>query len=157
MSTAEAEYRAIDAALQYGILFKRMLNNIQFLKQPLLVKELTDNRPDIDMIYSLGGTKMSKFFDVRHKFMQDQIKQHNVVYSHIPSTRMKAYICTKPLSRRKFKALQGMLRFQDFSQSVNGAACGITDHPKCCMPHIFSHIDVGASQTIRGSPQWVFI
>lgn len=57
ISTADDEYRAIATALQYGILLKRMLHNIPFIKNSLVAKGLTDNNYAISVIYSIGGKK----------------------------------------------------------------------------------------------------
>lgn len=99
MSTEDAEYRAITTALQNGILLKRIIENLPILRRKLNVRALTDNQPALGMVHSIGGTKRSKFIALRHNFLQHEIKKHNIGYAHTPSSKMRADICTKPLTR----------------------------------------------------------
>lgn len=65
-STADAEYRAIESALKSAILMKRTIQNLPIIRKPLKLEAHTDNKPALDIVHYLGGTKRSKLIYLRH-------------------------------------------------------------------------------------------
>lgn len=45
------------------------------IPENMSTKGLTDNQLAIDILYALGGTKLSKFIDLRHNFIQIELKK----------------------------------------------------------------------------------
>lgn len=88
---------------------------IPTFRKTLTFEAHTDNKPSLSMVHSLGGTKRSKFIDLRHCYIQKKIKNHKINYTHVRSSNIKADICIKPLTRAKFKSLREMLGVRDWS------------------------------------------
>lgn len=99
MSTADAEYCAIAMALQHGIMLKLLLQSLPMMPTEVHTDALTDNQPALDMLFSLAGTKLTKFIDLHHNFIKDEIRLHNIHYRHVPSELMKADVFTKELRK----------------------------------------------------------
>lgn len=71
MSTADKEYISIVMELQHDTFLKRMIEFLPIRPTEMKTNALTDNIPPLGMIFSLAGTKMSKFIDLRQNFIKD--------------------------------------------------------------------------------------
>lgn len=69
MSTADAEYRAINMALQVVTLMHIIIKYMPFTVNKIQTEALPENMPELNILLSLGDTKMSKFFDLRHHYI----------------------------------------------------------------------------------------
>lgn len=123
MSTAESEYRSMATELQEGIYLQRILQSLPMLPNQVTTEGLTENKPALDMVFSLGGTKLSKFIDLRHKFIQDEIKKRRISYNHVTTDKMKADILTKPLTRHKFTINRNAIFLVQCLELGNEGAC----------------------------------
>lgn len=123
MSTSDAEYRTIVMALQHGKFLKRMIESFPMIPGTLKNEVHTDNLPDLVMLFSLAGTKMSNFIDLRHHFIKGEIKKHEIEYNHVPSEKMKAEILTKPLTTHNFCLNRQALFLQMCNDPYNEGAC----------------------------------
>lgn len=112
MFMAESEYRAIASALQ-GLHIQRLVQSLPMLPAKIHTEGLTDNQPALDMIYSLGRTKLSKFIDIRHRYIQSEVKKKSVSYKHVSLANMKADIMTKPITRHKYHTNRNALFLLD--------------------------------------------
>lgn len=74
LSTAEAEYISLAAAIQAILAIKRMILQIGVTSDAMVALH-TDNKAVGDMMAKPFGTKIRKFFDLRHRFLQDSIEQ----------------------------------------------------------------------------------
>lgn len=92
ISTADAEYSAITMALQVVTLMHSILKSMPFMADMFKTDSLTNNMPALNMLFSLGGTKMSKFIDLRHYYIREQIQRYDISYAHVPTDKMKADI-----------------------------------------------------------------
>lgn len=122
MSTAESEYRDIAEARKVGIELQRILLFLPMISRKLITEGLTDNPPALYMLFFLGGTKLSKFIDLRHQFIQLEIKRRSIQYKHVPSEKMKADILTNVLTRHKFTTNRNALFIFDCDAISNEGA-----------------------------------
>jgi hypothetical protein len=61
-----------------------------------------DNKGAIDMASASGPTKRTKHIDVKHHYIQQQIKARTLRLVQVPSANQKADLFTKPLPRVQF-------------------------------------------------------
>lgn len=54
------------------------------------------------MLTALGGTKKSKFIDIRNGYIKEQIENHNVQVVQVQLDQQDADIFTQPLGRITF-------------------------------------------------------
>lgn len=77
------------------------------------------------MLCSLGVTKRSKFIDLRHYFIKDEVRRNDVAYKYVPTDKMRVDIFTKPLTRHKFTTNLDALLVQKCDGIVNAGVCEI--------------------------------
>lgn len=123
ISTIKTEYRSIASALQVGIQIQIILISLLMISKKLVTEVLTNNQPTLDMLFSLGGTKVSNFIDLRHQFIQYEITKRKIEYKHVPSLKMKADILKKSLSRHKFTTNRNSMFLFDCVALGNEGAC----------------------------------
>lgn len=102
LSTADAEYRAIAEVVQRAIYTSNLATTLH--KHRMGITFETDNQPALSMISSMGNTTRSKFIDIRHHYLKEQIKANKVNIVHVKSEDQGADIFTKPMGRIKFLA-----------------------------------------------------
>lgn len=124
MSTADAEYRAIEMASQHGKMLKRLLQSLPMMPTDVHTDALTYNQPTLNMLFSLAGTKLTKFIYLRHNFIKEEVRRHNIHYRHVPSELMKADVFKKELTKRKFNCNRNALCVQGIDNTANEGACG---------------------------------
>ena len=104
LSTAEAEYIAATDTLRLAIFVTRLQSHI--LRKPRQTPSLyIDNQPAIQMMQSLGGTKLRRFIDIKHNYIQDILERKTVKLEHIPTNRQLADGLTKALKRQPFASM----------------------------------------------------
>lgn len=116
---SEAKYRAVAEVFQRAIHTRNL--NKTFTTQVTVTEIHTDNKPTMDMVQALGGIRRSKFIDIRHQYIKEQLLDNEVTIHHVPSEEQDADILSKPLGvRRKQRATRG-------SQSTGLASEGKCD------------------------------
>lgn len=119
LSTADAEYSAIAEVVQRAVYAQNLLGTIQ--EQKRTVSFETDNQPALDMVRALGNTTRSKFIDILHHYIKDQIRDNNIAIKHVRSEDQDADIFTKPMGRIKFvenRQRIGVERIDEIDQNV---------------------------------------
>lgn len=114
MSTAEAEYRAMVEMMQRGVYMQTLAQSFEKRRPPLVVNN--DNMPAITMVNALGLTKTSKFIDLRHQYIKQQVRDHNRSIQHVPSKELTADMFTKALYRIRFEKLRRMIKVEEIPQ-----------------------------------------
>lgn len=92
MSTDESDHRVIWAILQLWILIQRTIISLPMISGNIITEGLTDNHPALYMLFSLEGSKLSIFINLRHQFIQREIKQG----------RFSTDMCLQPIWKRKY-------------------------------------------------------
>lgn len=94
LSSCEAEYMAMSAAVQESLWWHGLRKEIGFEK-PLELR--CDNRIAITLSKNGGMHPRSKHIHIRHHFLQDTLAKGHVVVTYIPTQNQVADILTKPL------------------------------------------------------------
>lgn len=68
----------------------------------LTTEDLADNQPALDMLFSLGGTKLSKFIFFRQRYIKNENKKRKNGFKYVSSSKMKEDILKKALTCHKF-------------------------------------------------------
>lgn len=106
LSTAEAEFVAVSAAMQ-ELLWLR-----SFQRELLGSEEITlycDNKSAICMAMNQSYSTRTKHIDIKHNFVQDSIKNGKCVLNYVNTNSMQADVFTKPLPSGRFGELRKML------------------------------------------------
>ena len=99
LSTAEAEYQAMAAAVQEAIYLRALLNDFGFpVKKQIDIGE--DNQSCIKMCHNPVMHKRSKHIDTKLHFIRERI-ENKVKIHYVPTEEMTADILTKSLPRVK--------------------------------------------------------
>ena len=108
LSTAEAEYMSISAAIQEVIWINQLMNELGFnVIKPMIV--YSDNQSAIAMSNNDVHHNRTKHIDIRHHFIRDIIKQGNVTLDWISTQDQVADILTKPLVSTLFEKLRNQI------------------------------------------------
>jgi hypothetical protein len=108
LSTMEAEYMALAAAVQESIWFRMLLEELKFtLQQPIRLYE--DNVACIHFSDHPGEHRRSKHIDYRYHFVRERVHQGDVVVDSVQSQDNIADIYTKPLQRDLFLKLRNRM------------------------------------------------
>lgn len=111
LSTAEAEYRAMAEVTQRAIYTQTLATS--FDKKPAEITLENDNMPALDMMAALGATKRSKFIDMRHHYLKQTVKEHNITLKHVASADLRADMFTKALERTRFEKLRSSVHVHE--------------------------------------------
>ncbi len=108
LSTTEAEYVALSAAVQQGQWILQLLVDIgEGLTRPLVIRE--DNQAAIQIAKNPVLHKRTKHIDVRHHFVRDVVHNGIIELSYINTKEQVADILTKALPRDQFQLLRTKL------------------------------------------------
>lgn len=108
LSSAEAEYMAISAAVQEITWIRQLLNEIHF-NQPEASVLRIDNQAAIAISENDVHHARTKHIDIRHHFVRDYIKNKQVQLKWISTQDQLADIFTKGLSKIRFNHLRKLL------------------------------------------------
>lgn len=101
MSTEEAEYVAVAAAIQTETTLYRMRRQaVIWMPGPTMIK--TDKMATVEMILKPHGTKRQNNFYFRHHFIRQQLDMNLPTVMHFPAAQKKAELRTKQIKRAKF-------------------------------------------------------
>ena len=100
LSTAEAEYQAMAAAVQEAIYLRALLEDFGYpMKKPIDIGE--DNQSCIKMCHNPVMNKRSKHIDTKLHFVRERVENKEIKSHYVPTEEMTADILTKSLPRVK--------------------------------------------------------
>ena len=98
LSSTEAEYQAMAAAVQEAIYLRSLMKDFGYpMKEPIYIGE--DNQSCIKMCHIPVMHKRSKHIDTKLHFMRERAENGEVGIHYIPTEDMTADILTKSLPR----------------------------------------------------------
>ena len=98
LSSAEAEYQAMAAAVQEAIYLRALLEDFGLqMKKPIDIGE--DNQSCIKMCHNPVMHKRSKHIDTKLHFIRERVENKKVKIHYVPTEEMTADILTKSLPR----------------------------------------------------------
>jgi len=102
-SSAESEIYAVTESVKEAIHFKLLCeeSGIRPPNKPMTIWE--DNNACIQMGHELRGSKSAKHFEVRLRFLNEQIHDRAIEFAHINTTNQLADGFTKPLALAAFR------------------------------------------------------
>ena len=105
LSTAEAEYVALSAAVQECIWLRQLEAELSSTNDvPTLIFE--DNQSTIGMAKNPQFHGRAKHIDIRHHFVREQLAHGTIQLKYCPTTEMTADILTKGLNRERYSKLR---------------------------------------------------
>ena len=115
LSTTEAEYMAINAAVCEGKWLRTFLKELGFPQQVITIHE--DNQGCIALIKNPVQHHRTKHIDIRHHFIREQVELGHFSIEYCPTEEMIADIMTKPIAGPQFKTLRNLLGLVDSPES----------------------------------------
>jgi len=108
LSTAEAEYMALSAAVQEAIYLRRSLKSLGFeQKAPTPIME--DNQGCIAMTANPVQHKRTKHIDIRYHFTRERIIAGDVIVLYVPTEHQLGDVFTKPLQKVKLEYFRQLI------------------------------------------------
>ena len=100
LSSAEAEYQAMAAAVQEAIYLRPLLEDFGLaMKKPIDIGE--DNQSCIKMCHNPVMHRRSKHIDTKLHFIRERVENKEVKIHYVPTEEVTADILTKSLPRIK--------------------------------------------------------
>jgi len=106
LSTMEAEYMALAAAVQESLWIRMVLEELQFAL-PTPIRLLEDNIACVHFSDHPGAHRRSKHIDYRYHFVRERVHSGDVQIDMVQSQDNVADMFTKPLVRDLFTKLRG--------------------------------------------------
>lgn len=109
LSSTEAEYLSLSAAVQEALWLRRLASELLIIpsENPMIV--FCDNKGAIDLSKNNRFSARTKHINIRHHFIKENIDSGEIDVRFVPSTRMVADALTKAVNSNKLK---------DFLQSI---------------------------------------
>ena len=108
LSTAEAEYIALNTATQEAIWLQRLLADLSDIQyKPTII--MGDNQGSIAIARNPVFHSRTKHIDIRHHFIREAIQDGVIDLRFCPTNEMIADVLTKPLSRNRFEQLRRLI------------------------------------------------
>jgi hypothetical protein len=108
LSTAEAEYMALGAAVQEAIYIRKILCDLNLKQaQPTLI--FVDNQAAIHIAKNPVYHQRTKHIDIRHHYTREKIESKEVRLEYKPTAEMIADLLTKPVGVQVFKRLRSSI------------------------------------------------
>ena len=102
LSSAEAEYMALSAAVQEAIYLRNLMKDLGFgMRRPTTIYQ--DNQACISMAKNPTNHQRRKHIDIRYHFINEAIENKQIQVVYCRTEDMHADIFTKPLSKVKFE------------------------------------------------------
>ena len=108
LSSAEAEYRSMTAAVQELLWIKELLESIGISHHDSM-KLICDSKSALHIAANLVFHEHTKHIENDCHFIRDEIKRGTVATSHVRTTEQLADLLTKALGRQQFTYLLGKL------------------------------------------------
>lgn len=102
-SSAEAEIYAVVDSVKEAIHLKTLCEDCEIRKPNLPMNIWEDNNACIHMGHGLRGNKSAKHYEVRLRFLTENVKSKTIEFSRISTHEQIADGLTKPLSRTLFE------------------------------------------------------
>ena len=110
-STCEADYIAAGHAtksIRYARELLKAFGSKQIVPTPLAM----DNQAAIKLAKANAPMRQSKYIDIHHHFIQEQVRTGSIVPTYHPSATLTADLLTKPLTQTRFSALKEGLKLK---------------------------------------------
>jgi len=105
LSTAEAEYNALNSAAQEAIWLQQLMRDITGIpSEPIVIYE--DNQAAIAMSKDVRFHSRCKHLSIKTHFIRDHVRKGDINVVYCPTSNMIADFLTKALARDKFKELR---------------------------------------------------
>jgi hypothetical protein len=102
LSSAEAEYMALSAAVQEAIYLRNLMKDLSYeIRKPTIIFQ--DNQACMSMAKNPTNHQRRKHIDIRYHFINEAIETDQVQVVYRKTEEMHADIFTKPLSKIKFE------------------------------------------------------
>lgn len=112
LSSSEAEYMALSAAVQEALHLRQLLKDLGFEQRGATpIKE--DNQACIALSKNKVTSKRTKHIDVRYHFTRERVESGEVVLEYVPSAEQLADLLTKALERVKVERLRARVLGHD--------------------------------------------
>jgi len=108
LSTAEAEYVALAAAVQEVLYMRQLLSELGF-EQSKGIQIGEDNQATIKISKNPEHHGRCKHIDIRYFFVQERVQSGDIDIFYCPTDKMPADILTKGLTPEKFCRLRDLL------------------------------------------------
>ena len=111
LSSCEAEYIALAAAVQEGTYLSYWLNGmmVETEKKPEPVLIFEDNQGTIALSHNPVGRQRSKHIDVRYHFIRSMLTEGKISVQYCPTSEMVADLMTKPSTKIKLDKFDSYL------------------------------------------------
>ena len=117
LSTAEAEYVALNAATQEAVWLQRLLEDLNDkLYKPTLI--MGDNQGAIAIARNPVFHARTKHIEIHHHFIREALHNRIIDLQYCPTNEMIADVLTKALSRNRFEQFRHLMGM-DFIPTVN--------------------------------------
>ena len=117
LSSSEAEYQGLAAAVQEALYLKQPLEDF-CIQQKLPIAIAEDNQSCIRLCQNPVMHKRSKHIETKFHFIRDQTEEWTISIHYVPRDKMAADIFTKSLSVSKVETFKAVLMGTDSTQSV---------------------------------------
>ena len=105
LSSAEAEYMALSAAVQEAVYLRRLLSDLGYpQEQPTVIYE--DNQGCIAMSNNPVMHKRTKHIDIRYHFVREHVESQEIRLEYVASEHQLADLLTKPLGAVRMAMLR---------------------------------------------------
>ena len=117
LSSSEAEYQGMAAAVQEALYLKQLLEDFGIQqKRPIAIGE--DNQSCIRLCQNPVMHKRSKHIETKFHFIRDKTEDGTISIHYVPTDKMAADIFTKSLPVSKVETFRAVLMGTDSTQSV---------------------------------------
>ena len=117
LSSSEAEYQGMAAAVQEALYLKQLLEDFGIQqKRPIAIGE--DNQSCIRLCQNPVMHKRSKHIETKFHFIRDKTEDGTISIHYVPTDKMAADIFTKSLPVSKVETFRAVLMGTDSTQSA---------------------------------------
>ena len=118
LSTTEAEYMALSAAVQEAEWLYQLRREL--LNQSDAVKMYCDNKSSICLAKTNMYSSRTKHIDVKHHFVREKISEGEIVVEYISTDQMAADFLTKPLTQEKMNTCKTLVGLRTTKSHSSG-------------------------------------
>jgi hypothetical protein len=111
ISSSEAEYMALAAAVQDAIYLRQLLGDLGFEQREATVI-CEDNQGCIALAENPVMHKRTKHIDVKHHFIRERVESGEIEVQYVPTRDQLADMLTKPLKRIDHERFRGVVMGQ---------------------------------------------
>ena len=109
LSSCEAEYMALTAAVQEAIFLMQLLGHMDSKNRYKKATLYGDNQGALALSKNPVNHQRSKHIDIKFHFIRSEVQNGRVELVYVPSQENVADIFTKPIGRNKFGGFVNML------------------------------------------------